>query len=368
MTGSNTVIPWFAPEMTGDELDLLKQVLDSGFVNDGPVTRRFEAAIARIAGARFAVAVTSGTVAISCALMAVGVRPGDEVLVPALTFVATANAVRLVGATPVLVDIEPDRFAIDPEAASAAVTSRTRAIVTVDVNGRGAAYDRIEPLCDRHDLLLITDSAEGLGSSYRGRPLGSFGRAGCFSFSPNKFVTTGQGGVVTTDDEAIYQRLQEIKDQGRPVRGTGGDDIHPNMGFNFKFTDVQAALGLAQLGSLDARVKAAQQRDALYQEFLGNVQGVRLGAVQEKGEVRLWADALIERREVVGAALAQAGIGFRNFWHPINAQLPYRDQLGPFPVAEQVSCRGLWLPSHFAITEAEIERASHVVRQALGAA
>ena len=365
MTRTEGAIPWFAPEMTGEELALLCKVLDSGFVNDGPMTRRFEAEIAQIAGTRFAVAVTSGTIAIFCALTAVGVGPGDEVLVPALTFVATANAVRLTGATPVLVDIEPGRFSIDPDAAEAALTERTRAIVTVDVNGRGAGYERIEPLCDRRGLQLVTDSAEGLGSFYRGRPLGSFGRAGCFSFSPNKFVTTGQGGMVTTNDEALYHRLLEIKDQGRPVRGSGGDDLHPSMGFNFKFTDIQAAVGLAQLKLLDTRIEAARRRDALYQEHLGNIPGVRLGAMEEEGEVRLWTDALIERRDAVGTAFGQAEIGFRNFWYPINAQQPYRDQPGPFTVAEKVSRQGMWLPSQFSITEAEVERASRILRDAV---
>lgn len=365
MTDTKTTVPWFAPEMTGGELALLKEVLDSGFVNDGPVTKRFEGEIARIAGTRFAVAVTSGTAAIACALMAVGVKAGDEVLVPALTFIATANAVRLAGAMPVLVDIEPERFSIDPDAAQAALTSRTRAILTVDVNGRGAAYDLIETLCEQHGLLLVTDSAEGLGSHYRGRPLGSFGRAGCFSFSPNKFATTGQGGVVTTNDEAIYHRLLEIKDQGRPVRGTGGDDMHPSMGFNFKFTDVQAAMGLAQLDALGVRMDAARRRDALYQEYLGNLAGVRLAAL-EAGEVRLWTDAVFERRPVVEAALEADSIGFRNFWHPLNVQLPYQDQRGPFAQATHASRCGMWLPSHFAITEAEIERVSNVLRSALG--
>lgn len=362
---SKTSIPWFAPEMTGDEIGLLRQVLDSGFVNDGPVTKRFETEIARIAGTRFAVAVTSGTMAISCALMAAGVGPGDEVIVPDLTFIATANAVRLVGATPVLVDVEPERFAIDPEAVARARTPRTRAIVTVDVNGRGAAYDVLEPFCAQHGLLLITDSAEGLGSRYLGRPLGSFGHAGCFSFSPNKFVTTGQGGVVVTNDEATYHRLLEIKDQGRPVRGSGGDDLHPGMGFNFKFTDLQAAVGLAQLGALDDRIDAASRRDALYQEHLGNVPGLGLGAMQEEGETRLWADVLIDRRAPVEAALNAAGIGFRNFWHPIHTQPPYRDQIGPFPCAEKVSRRGLWLPSSFDVDEQQIEQTSRIIRGAI---
>lgn len=368
MTMPVAAIPWFAPEMTGDELHALKQVLDSGFVNDGPVTKRFETEIARIAGTRFAVVVTSGTIAIFCALMAVGVGPGDEVMVPDLTFIATANAVRLTGATPVLVDVEPERFAIDPEAVARAITPRMRAIVTVDVNGRGAAYDMLEPFCARYGLLLITDSAEGLGSRYRGRPLGSFGIAGCFSFSPNKFVTTGQGGAITTNDEAIYQRVLEIKDQGRPVRGSGGDDLHPGIGFNFKFTDLQAAVGLAQLGALDKRIDAARRRDALYQEFLGNVPGLRLGAMQEVDEARLWADVLIDRRAKVEAALTAAGIGFRNFWHPIHAQPPYADQRGPFQSAENLSRRGLWLPSSFAVTETEIERTAHIIRDAVARA
>ena len=357
-------IPWFAPEMTGAELDLLKAVLDSGFVNDGPVTRRFEAEIARIAGRRHAVAVTSGTIAIACALMALGVGAGDEVLVPDFTFIATANAVTLTGATPVLVDIEPERFAIDPESAAQAITPRTRAIVTVDVNGRGAAYDVLMPLCAEHGLLLVTDSAEGLGSRFAGRPLGSFGDAGCFSFSASKFVTTGQGGVVVTDDEATYRRLLEIKDQGRPVRGTGGDDAHPTLGFNFKYTDLQAAVGLAQLGAMEARVAGARARDARYQELLGNVSGLRLGPNSDD-EARLWADILVEDRAPVEAALEEAGIGFRNFWHPLHTQAPYRDPTGPFPAADAVSRQGMWLPSHFDIAPAHIERTCEVIRNAV---
>lgn len=366
MTVIQHQIPWFAPEMTGEELGRIKAVLDTGFINDGPVTRKFEEEIARIAGTRHAVAVTSGTIAISCALMAAGIRPDDDVLVPNFTFIATANAVRLMGARPVLVDIEPARFAIDPAAVEAAITPRTTAIVTVDVNGRGAAYDLLESFCSRRGLKLITDSSEGFGSSYRGRRIGSYGAAGCFSFSASKFVTTGQGGAVVTDDNAIYQRLLEIKDQGRPVRGTGGDDPHPSLGYNFKFTDIQAAIGLAQIEVLEQRVKAAMARDALYQEYLGNVPGIRLGDMLEPGEARLWADAVFERRDKVEAALKAANIGFRNFWHPINEQPPYySEREGPFPNTKCISRNGMWLPSHFSITREDIRRTCDVIRRAL---
>ncbi|MFN3399044.1 MAG: DegT/DnrJ/EryC1/StrS family aminotransferase [Ferrovibrio sp.] len=365
MTGTGVDIPWFNPEMTGGEQELLRQVLDSNFINDGPVTRRFEQKIARIAGTKYAVAVTSGTIAITCALLALGIGAGDEVLVPDFTFIATANAVRLTGATPILVDVETRRFCIDIEAAAAARTERSRAIVSVDVNGRGAAYDLLEPFCANHGLALVTDSSEALGSWYRGRPLGSYGQAGCFSFSASKFVTTGQGGVVTTSDEALYRRLIEIKDQGRPVRGSGGDDLHPTLGFNFKFTDLQAAVGIAQLEALDQRIAASRRRDAVYLELLGNVPGIQLGDMQEEGEARLWGDALIEQRGKVEAALKAEGIGYRNFWFPIHSQAAYSDQAGKFAGTTHVSRNGLWLPSHFSITEADIERTCDVIRRAL---
>lgn len=365
MTGTKVNIPWFSPEMTGSEQELLRNVLESNFINDGPVTRRFEAEIARIAGTKHAVAVTSGTIAITCALMALGIGAGDEVLVPDFTFIATANAVKLTGATPVLVDIEARRFNLDLDSAAKALTPRTRAVVSVDVNGRGAAYDLLEPFCAAHGLSLVTDSSEALGSWYRGRPLGSYGQAGCFSFSASKFVTTGQGGVVTTDDEAIYRRLLEIKDQGRPVRGSGGDDLHPTLGYNFKFTDLQAAVGLAQLAALEGRISASRRRDAIYLELLGNLPGIQLGDMQEMGEARLWADALIERRDKVEAALAAAGIGFRNFWFPIHSQAPYSGQGGTFETTTRISRCGLWLPSHFSITQSDIERTCDVIRRAV---
>ena len=173
-------LPWFAPAMTGGELARLAGVLDRNFLNDGPVTREFEDAIAKRAGTRHAVAVTSGTAAISLALMAHGIGPDDEVIVPDLTFIATANAVRLAGGTPVLADVEPVRFTLAIEAVARGLTPRTRAVVTVDVNGRGADYRELEPFCRERGLVLVCDAAEALGSTYDGRPLGGFGNAGCF--------------------------------------------------------------------------------------------------------------------------------------------------------------------------------------------
>ncbi len=372
MSGSSSPRPvhqrieWFGPHFTNKELDRLRGCLSSQYINDGPLAREFEQRVAALVGTQFAVAVTSGTAAIALALMAGGIGPGMEVLVPDLTFIATANAVRLVGAEVKLVDVDPVRFGIDCELIHGAIGPKTRAIVTVDVNGRGADYRRIEPICRDHGLILICDAAEAFGSSYAGRMLGSFGTAGCFSLSANKTVTSGQGGLIVTDDRALHDRMRELKDQGRRHGGSGGDDIHPVLGFNFKFTDLQAAVALAQLDEIKERLAAAICRDSLYAARLANQPGLTLPPFEEPGEVRQWADILVNNRAHVISSLAKAEIGCRAFWHPLHQQGPYCDQDDfAFPNSVDISKRGLWLPSRFDMTEAEIERVCSVVVSAL---
>jgi len=347
--------------MAGREADLLMRVLESGYFNEGEVTQEFERHIAEFVGVKHCVAVTSGTAAISLALMGLGIGPGHEVIVPDLTFIATANAARLAGADVRLVDVERSRFTLDPEAVVRAVGPRTRAIVTVDVNGRAANYDVIEAFCRERGLALVCDAAEGLGSRYKGRALGAFGDAGCFSFSPNKTVTTGQGGMIATNDDRLYHRLLELKDQGRRTRGTGGNDLHPALGFNFKFANVLAAIGLAQLERLSERLKKARHRDAWYRECLTDCDRVEF-APNDTGEIPQWTDVLIERRGAVERALGEAGIGYRAFWFPLHSQVPYKAVDDPFPNAIQISRRGLWLPSYFGLTFDEVERISEVIR------
>lgn len=360
-------IAWFGPHLTGRELSLLGEVLDRQYINDGPLAREFERRIAALVGSRHAVAVTSGTAAIALALMAAGVGPGDEVLVPDLTFAATANAVRLAGADVKLVDVEPERLGVDPDGVKAAIGSRTRALVTVDVNGRGADYARLEPICRANNLVLICDAAEGLGSHYAGRPIGTFGLASCFSFSANKTITAGQGGIVTTDSDTLHDRLRELKDQGRRNGGTGGDDRHPVMGYNFKFTDLQAAVALPQLDEIEKRLAAARQRDRLYRDRLANQPGLTLLPFDEPGEVRQWTDVLLDDRAPVAGALEAAGMGHRAFWFPLHRQEPYATDASRFPNSTNISRRGLWLPSRFDLAESDIERVCSTVIAALRA-
>ena len=368
-TMSNTEIPrpiaWFGPHLTGRELERLRDVLDRQYVNDGPLAREFERRIAALVGTRHAVAVTSGTAAISLALMAAGIGPGDEVLVPDLTFAATANAVRMTGADVKLVDVEPVRFGIDPDGVEAAIGPRTRALVTVDVNGRGADYGRLEPICRAKHLTLICDAAEGLGSRHAGRMIGTFGLASCFSFSANKTITAGQGGIVTTDSDALHDRLRELKDQGRRHGGTGGDDLHPVLGYNFKFTDLQAAVALPQLDEIEKRLAAAQRRDNFYAERLANQPGLTLPPFDEPGEVRQWTDILIDNRTAVSAALDGAKIGSRAFWFPLHRQEPYAADASRFPHSTDISRRGLWLASRFDLVESDFDRICSVIVAAL---
>ena len=357
-------LDWFSPEMTGREVDILKDVIDRNFVNDGPLSREFERRIAGRLGIAHGVAVTNGTSAITLALMACGVGPGDEVIVPDFTFIATPNAVRLAGATVVLADICPKRLTLRLEDVEPLVTQRTKAIVPVDVNGRAADYQHLEPFCKKKGIALISDSCEALGSNIDGRALGSFGNAGCLSFSPNKTITSGQGGMVLTNDANLYHRILELKDQGRRKRGTGGDDLHPVMGYNFKFTDLQAAVGLAQLEVLDERLRQAKMRDGWYNEALSGLPGVEIPD-DEPGEIKQWTDVLLDRRDEIRVEFAKRQIDARPYWLPIHKQEPYLAMDTGFANTCDVSARALWLPSGFRLTQADARRVADAVRSVL---
>ncbi len=355
-------IPWYQPETNSIERDFVLSVLDSGYLNEGEWTTRFENEIKSTVGSSYAVAVTSGTAAIALSLMAAGIGSGDEVIVPALTFIATANAVRLTGATVKLVDIEPHRFGLDPDLVKKSLSARTKAIVTVDINGRGAAYDFFEPFCKEKGLILICDSAEALGSSFRGRKLGTFGLAGAFSFSSNKTVTTGQGGMIVTNDRSLYERAVALKDQGRPRRGTGGNDLHPELGFNFKLTNLQAALGCGQMQKLAGRLDQAKLRDAIYRSAWAGIADLKFLDDSEAGEYRQWTDCLCEQPEKLEAILTGLHYGYRRFWFCLATQKPYQAGLENFSQAISVSKRGFWLASSFSLTENDIRSfGQHVV-------
>lgn len=350
--------------MTGDELGRIKSVIDSNFLNDGDVTDQFADAIAKLTGAKFGVGVTSGTAAIYLSLVAVGVGHGDEVIVPDITFIATANAVSMTGAVPVLADIDPETLNLSVKAMEAAITPRTKAIVPVHVSGRSAEIEKIVGIATKRGIAVVEDAAEGLCSRVNNRCLGTVGDAGCLSFSPNKMITTGQGGVIVTNDEKISQRLRELKDQGRPVRGTGGDDVHVSIGFNFKLTNLQAAVGLAQLEKLPSRMERVRRTYSIYRDELAATNGIRILPFNlEAGEQPQWIDAVAERRDELDRFLADNGAGCRRFWFPLHTQKPYLRDETDFPNSARVGRKALWLPSAFQMSDDDVRYVCSLIKQ-----
>lgn len=355
---------WWEPRMGEAEKRRLCAVIDSGFPNDGELSREFERRIAALCGTPYAVAVTSGTAALFLALAACGIGPGDEVIVPDLTFIATANAVRLAGAVPVLADIDETSLCLCPESFEKNITSRTKAVIPVHVSGRSANLEMITQIAHQHGIKVIEDAAEALGSGRAGRWLGSFGDAGCFSFTANKIITTGQGGMVITHSREIYDRLRELKDHGRRERGTGGADRHDVLGYNFKFTDLQAAMGLAQLDDLEARRKKLSSLYNLYSEKLSNIPDFRLpGFNLTEGESPLWIDAVARNRDALCAHLDTEAIPYRKFWFPLHTQKPYLAVAAHFPVASSVSGQAFWLASSLNLSEENVDFISRSIRE-----
>lgn len=357
-------IPWSHPVLGEEEARAVADVLASGFPNDGEITEGFAARVASIAGGSHGIGVSSGSAALFCALVACGVEPGAEVVLPDLTFVATANAVRLAGAEPVLAEIRREDFSLDPAFVEKVLTPRTRAIVAVHVNGRGGSIEEIVDIADRHGLVVIEDAAEALGSRLRRRPLGSFGHAAAFSFAPTKLVTSGQGGVVVTRDPDIARRVRELKDHGRATRGTGGADLHPVFGFNFKLTNVHAAIGLVQLERLDERLAHIRALEDWYAEELGALgPDVRLlGGDREGGEEHVWIDVLAADRDELAAHLRSREVDCREFWLPLHAQAVYAANPESFPNAGWASARGLWLPSASSVTRDDVATVGEAMR------
>ena len=355
MVSENERFPWWQPQMGAEERRLVNEVLEGGFLNDGELTSRFEAQLATALGVRYVVGVSSGTAALFLSLASLGVGPGDDVIVPDLTFIATANAVTLTGATPILADVDPRTLTLDPAAVARAITPRTKAIIPVHVSGRAADMQTILALAQARGLRVVEDAAEAFLSKHQGRSLGTWGQLGCFSFSPAKLITMGQGGAVVTNDEALHTRLRELKDQGRPVRGTGGDDLHVSVGFNFKLTNLQAAVGLGQLASIQERLATMRRTYEAYRDGLKDVRGMGLfGFSLETGESPQWVDAWCDDRDGLVEYLRARGAECRKFWFPLHTQAPYRRSDEGFPHSTALASKAFWLPSALSLSKADV--------------
>ncbi|OHA17043.1 MAG: hypothetical protein A3C79_02045 [Candidatus Taylorbacteria bacterium RIFCSPHIGHO2_02_FULL_45_28] len=349
-------IPWWEPQIgSASEREYIEKVFTDNYANEGKLTTQFEEKIAKALGIKHAVATTSGTNAIFLALKAMGVGHGDEVIVPDATFIATANAVTLTGATPILVDIDPKDLNINIAAAKTAITKKTKAIVPVHVTGRGADMESILIFAREHNLIIVEDAAEAFFSKHKGKYLGTWGDAGCFSFSAAKTITTGQGGMIVTNNIELYEKLKPLKDQGRPIRGTGGDDAHNTIGFNFKYTDLQAALGLGQFKLVGKRTTRMKRNYVMYRESLKNIPGFKIFDIDLKqGGVPQWVDALVDRRDELDKYLNSFNIDCRRYWKPIHQQKAYPMSDETFPNSTKYLPKALWLPSAFTLTDEDV--------------
>ena len=345
------------PLIGDEEKKAMVEYLDSGgWLTEFKKTREFERVLADFVGCKHACAVNNGTVSLVIALMALGIGREAEVIVPDYTMIASAMAVSLVGASPVLVDIDPTNLCIDLDAAEKAVTTRTRAIVYVGVNGRCHEMEKVVGICQKSNLSLIEDAAQCLGSTYHGKHLGTFGEIGSLSFSPHKIVTTGQGGMLLTDNEELFKKISMVKDFGRPEAGI---DYHEIIGLNSKFTDLQAVIGTEQLRTIGWRIKRKKEMYKLYQTLLSNIEPIVFIETNLADCAPWFMDILIEKAELrdeLASYLGDRGIGTRPFYPAIHTQPPYSHITGDFRVSEDVSRRGLWLPSSLSLSDEDIER------------
>lgn len=348
-----------APWLGVEEKQAIDAYLDSGgWLTEFTQTRRFEAGIAEYVGSRHASVLTSGTVSLFVALSALDIGPGDEVILPAFSMIASANAVLMVGATPTFVDVDPNTLCLDLDRIEAARTSRTKAAMLVSLNGRAPDLERLLAWCATHRVTLVEDSAQSLGSRWRGRHLGTFGRIGCFSFSAPKVITTGQGGAVVTDDNDLIARIHALRDFGR--RGPGIDE-HVTLGFNFKFTDLQAVVGLAQIQKLDSRVRRKKEIFARYQAALADVPQVRFLPTNLNDTSPWFVDVLVPDPLTLQTHLHQRSIGSRPFYPSIPTQAPYHSRQR-YPCAEYAAQHGLWLPSSSFLDDQTIDRVAEAIR------
>jgi perosamine synthetase len=367
-----TEIPLSAPWLGEREEELVLETLRSGRLSLGPMVDRFEELLAEQLGAVRVAAVSSGTAGLHLAVRLAGLGPGDEVITTPFSFVASANAILYEGATPVFVDVDPRTLDLDPDAAAAAVTGRTKGILVVDIFGYPAELDPLLGLASSNGLAIIEDACEALGARYRGRPIGAHDHPAVFAFYPNKQVTTGEGGAVAVSSEDEWMLLKSLSNQGRT--DTGEWLTHGHFGFNYRLDELSAALGVAQLERLDETLERRSAVAARYAELLGGLDGVELPAADDDDHVRSWFVYVVRLadgvdRDAVMAHLAEAGVASKPYLPCIHLQPYWRERFstreGMFPVAEGASRRSLALPFHTQLAAVDQERVAEALAAAL---
>lgn len=364
-------IPVAGADLSGNEERYVLDAVRSSWISStGPYVKRFEEQFAQLCGTRSAIGVANGTLALHLALMTVDLRPGDEVLVPSLTYVATANAVRYCGAEPVFVDVDPRTWCIDPDRIEDAITRRTKGIIPVHLYGHPADMDRLNRFAATHGLWVVEDAAESHLARYKGRPTGGLARVGVFSFYGNKVLTSGEGGAVTLDDPSLEHRARLLKGQGvDPDRRY----FFPITGYNYRITNVACAILCAQIERAQAIVARRREIFARYRAALEGIPGIGFQPVAEWAEPSPWLFCVTvdaaeygRTRDEVMARLADAGVETRPFFVPLHRLPPFRNESRArgedLPVTDRLAASGLNLPTFNALTDAQIDEVAGLLR------
>ncbi len=351
-------IPVYEPVLGREELELLQDCIETGWISSlGKHIPLFEKAFAAFCGCSHAAAISGGTAALHLAMLALGIGKGDEVIVPDLTFVATANSVAYTGARPVLADVSPDTWTIDPTCVEDAVTPHTKAIIAVHLYGHPCDMERILEIAREKDIKVIEDAAEAHGAKYRGQRVGALGDVGCFSFYGNKIITTGEGGMVVTNDPRLDSRVRFLRDHSMdPERRY----YHPEIGYNYRMTNMQAAVGRAQMRRINKLISAKRRIARAYAKRLRSIEGIALPPEMPWATNVYWLytilldDSFGLSASELAKTLASAGIDTRRVFIPMH-QMPMYSSRGEFPVSQDISRRGLSLPSSPTLTEEDID-------------
>lgn len=360
----NYPIPLSQPDIINREIDAVVSVLKTSYLSLGPKLQEFEKKIIDYVGTKYAVAVNSGTSGLHLIVRAMEVREGDEVITTPFSFIASANCILFEGAKPVFVDIDPKTLNIDCERIEEKISDKTKAILAVDVFGQPAEWDRLEEIAKKYSLKLIDDSAEALGAEYKGVKAGSFGDAGVFAFYPNKQITTGEGGVIITNDEKIAKLCRSMRNQGRDEGESWLQ--HERLGYNYRISDINCVLGIAQLERLDEILEKREKVAQMYNQRLKDLEGIKIPYVSSCVKmswfvyvVRLRDSYTQEDRDSILGELKKRGIDCSNYFTPIHLQSFYRRMFGfkegDFPITEKVSKTTVALPFYNNLLEKQID-------------
>jgi len=360
-------IPVYEPRLEGKEKEYVLDCLRTNWISSlGKFIGKFEDGFSKFCERKYGVATSNGTTALQLALLVLEIGSGDEVIVPDLTFVASANAVTYTGAKPVFVDVDKESWTIDPKRIQEKINHKTKAIMVVHLYGHPADMDPIAKICRKHKLLLIEDAAEAHGALYKGEKVGALSNLGCFSFYGNKIITTGEGGMLVTDNARLAQKARFLRDHGMSHKRRYW---HTAIGYNFRMTNIQAAIGLAQLENIEKTISKKRKIAQLYNHYLNDIKGLTLPNEASWAKNVYWMYSVLVNpdfgcsRDQLMVELKKRGVDSRPFFYPLHKLPPYSNYSGKYPVSEKLSKRGMNLPSSPGLTEKDIRHVSGLIRE-----